>query len=276
MASKIGRWIKNNIKKGINFLGYDITLLSQKPDNKLEYWQEAKQAISMVKQNTMLSDLKLATLYEQVIYCEKNNIEGDYVECGVWKGGAVGIIATANLKYGQQRRHIHLFDSFDDICEPITEIDGKQAMKDIESLYGRKVDNYKGELKPLSGIYDSRGGHGTIETCKELIVEKIRYPKEYLYFHEGWFQETLPIVAPVLKKIALLRLDADWYTSTKICLEYLFDKVVIGGIIIIDDYGRYDGCKKAVDEFLVTKHQTVLLNYADYQDGECRFFIKIA
>lgn len=268
--------IKKSVKTIVNTLGYDIIATTETHLNRLDYWNEALEVIKIVKKQTMLSNLKLATLYEQVIYCEKNNIEGDYVECGVWKGGAVGMIATANLKYGQQRRHIHLFDSFDDICEPITEIDGKQAMKDIESLYGRKVDNYKGELKPLSGIYDSRGGHGTIEICKELIVKKIRYPKEYLHFHQGWFQETLPIVAPVLKKIALLRLDADWYTSTKICLEYLYDKVVIGGIIIIDDYGRYDGCKKAVDEFLATKHQTVLLNYADYQGGECRFFIKIA
>jgi O-methyltransferase len=268
------RRLRRALHKMLKKYGYQVSRFYEKPPHAMDYVQEARGAMEIVKDYTMLSFLKLSTLYEQVVYCEKTRLEGAYVECGVWKGGAVGIMALANLKHGLKRRPIHLLDSFDDICEPDPVIDGRVAVSDMERLAGKKIENLKGRLEPIKGVYDSRGGHGTIETCKELIVDKIKYDEEWLFFHKGWFQDSLPKFSKEVEKIAILRLDADWYSSTSVCLEYLFDKVVQGGFIIIDDYGRYDGCKKAVDEFLAKRNLSPFLNYSDYLVGECRYFIK--
>jgi hypothetical protein len=217
----------------------------------------------------MLPPSRLISLYHQVEFCEKNNISGAYVECGVWKGGAVGLMALANLKNSQNRRDLHLFDAFDDICQPNSEVDGKRAMDEIKAL-GFKNQN-QGNLKPIKGIYDTLGGHGTIEICKELLIDQINYPEEKIHFHKGWFQDTLPVDSAKINEIAILRLDGDWYASTKVCLDFLYEKVVPGGFVIIDDYGHYEGCAKAVNEFLEKHQLKVYLNQVDYT---CRYWIK--
>jgi O-methyltransferase len=220
----------------------------------------------------MLPYVNLVTLYKQVLYCEKGKIEGDFVECGVWKGGAVGLMALANLKSGESRRKLHLFDAFEEICAPNKDIDGEVAINEVKVLLGDKA-LINGELEPLKGIYDSFGGPGNINECKSLIEETIGYPANYVYYHKGWFQNTIPIKSKEIGKIAILRLDGDWYESTKIYLDYLFDKVVSGGFIIIDDYGAYSGCKKAVDEFLTKRKDIYYLNYSNWC---CRHVVKMA
>ena len=77
--------------------------------------------------------------------------------------------------------------------------------------------------------------------------------------------------APAIGPIAILRLDGDWYASTKICLEHLYDQVVSGGFVIVDDYGTYEGCRKAVDEFLAARGLHVFLSHVD---PDCRYWIK--
>jgi len=178
-------------------------------------------------------------------------------------------MALANLTYSEKRRDLHLFDAFDDICEPDSENDAGKAIQELNNL-GIETKN-NGGLNPIKGIYNNIGGHGTIEACKDLIIKQISYPKNHVIFHKGWFQETLPIDAEKIDKIAILRLDGDWYASTKICLDYLYDKVVSGGFIIIDDYGHYEGCAKAVDEFINKKQLKVYMNFVDYT---CRYWIK--
>jgi len=239
-----------------------------------DYSSEIQAGTQIVENHTMLSYPKLGSLYEKVIHCEKYRIEGDFVECGVWKGGAVGMMALANLKHGSYQRKLHLFDSFDDICEPIPEIDGNQALKDIEQLMGSSNNSYSGQVQPITGIYNSKGGHGTIEECRSLLVDKIGYDPNKIQYYKGWFQKTMEIYSLRIEKISILRLDADWYESTKICLEHLYEKVVPGGFVIIDDYGRYDGCRLAVDEYISKHNIQKYLNYSDFRHGECRYIIK--
>jgi O-methyltransferase len=235
-----------------------------------EFEKDANDAIKIIRKNTMLPYVNLVTLYEQVLFCEKNFLEGDYVECGVWKGGAVGLMALANMQQSKTRKNLHLFDAFDDICAPDEQIDGDIAIKEIKELLGKDA-NVKGELLPQKGIYAQFGGHGTIEECQLLIEKTIGYPADKVHYHKGWFQDTIPEKAKLIDKIAILRLDGDWYASTKICLEHLFDKVVPGGFIIVDDYGMYSGCKKAVDEYLKKFNIKYYLNYSTWS---CRYFIK--
>lgn len=206
----------------------------------------------------MVAEPGLFSLYQQAVFCESNDLRGDFVECGVWKGGAVGLMALVNLNYGKTRRHLHLFDSFEEICEPDEKVDGARAISEVKKW--SKQGGTKGRLNPLKGIYDHRGGPGTIEENKHLLNDLIGYESEYIHFHKGWFQETLPEQHKAIKSIAILRIDADWFASTKICLDYLFNIVVPGGFVIIDDYGAYEGCKMAVDEFLTSNKKRLFLN----------------
>lgn len=235
-----------------------------------EHESEANEAIKIVRKQTMLPYINLVTLYEQVLYCEKESIEGDFVECGVWKGGAVGIMALSNLKNGINRRKLHLFDAFEEICAPNKDVDGERAINEVKNLLkGRALIN--GELEPLKGIYDVFGGPGDINECKRLIENVIGYPSNYVYYYKGWFQNTVPERSKEIENIAILRLDGDWYESTKICLENLYDKVVPNGIIIFDDYGLYEGCKKAVDEFFELRKELYFLHYSTWN---CRYLQK--
>lgn len=273
--------MKKIISKYLGKFGYEIRK-AQKSGNisfhsdfngniGYEFEEEANEAIKIVRKQTMLPYINLITLYEQVLYCEKGNIEGDFVECGVWKGGAVGLMALGNLKKGAIRRKLHLFDAFEEICAPNQDFDGERAINEVKELLCDKA-LINGELKPLKGIYDRFGGPGNINECKSLIEDTIGYPANYVYYHKGWFQNTIPEKSKEIEKIAILRLDGDWYESTKMCLDYLFDKVVPGGFIIIDDYGLYSGCKKAVDEFFKLRNEFYYLHYSSWA---CRYLQKI-
>jgi O-methyltransferase len=262
MRKVLRRIFKNDsidFKKDLNRnLNYDLN-------------SDAYKAIRIVRNNTMLPYKNLVTLFEQVAYCEKNDIPGAYVECGVWKGGAMGLMALANMKYGKAPRQLHLFDIFDNICEPDPVYDGSRALSDVE-IYGKiKASNITGELKSIKGFYNSFGGYGSLEENMKLFSDIIKYDKKYVFYNKGWFQDTVPEISSRIKNIAILRLDGDWYYSTKVCIEHLFDKVSKGGIIIIDDYGLYEGCRKAVDEFLVSRNLNYFINYSDEY---CRYIIK--
>jgi hypothetical protein len=104
---------------------------------------------------------------------------------------------------------------------------------------------------------------GALEDNRHAVGVIAGYPSALTHFHAGWFQETLRALPAGFGAIALLRIDGDWYESTKICLEVLFPKVVSGGIVVIDDYGKWSGCREAVDEFLAGLQRPLLLNHID-------------
>lgn len=243
---------------------FDLELVHKHSDNNPETLQAKQEFANMyeiVRMNTMVRREALFSLYYQLLHCERNSIPGAYVECGVWKGGAVGIMALVNLRHGKQVRDLHLFDAFSDICQPDEKLDGPRAVKEARSWSKEGASN--GKLEPLKGFYDHKGGAGTVEINKKLLIDKISYAENHVKFHEGWFQDTLPEQHKDIDKIAVLRLDGDWYASTKICLDYLFEKVVSGGFVIFDDYGTYDGCHKAVDDFIAQYPRPLYLNYVD-------------
>ena len=268
------RWLR----KLLNSIGFDIVRLiplrerNLAIDEKLGYEleEEATDCIQVVQNHTMLSKRRLVTLFQQAAYCERFEIPGAFVECGVWKGGAAGMMALASKRMGQGRRHLHMFDAYQEICEPDARFDGEKALTEVRELTGRSGQD-KGDLRPLTGIYDSLGGPGTLEENRELLENRIGYPPDLLHYHVGWFQDTIPAVHEKIGPIAILRLDGDWYASTRICLEFLFDKVVSGGIIIIDDYGTYEGCRLALDEYMAEQN---IRAYLCSVDSDCRYIVK--
>jgi len=261
--------VKKLVRRALDRAGFEITR-KQAPLSLTfpTLDEEGERMIRVVRPHTMVAHEGLVSLYSQALFCEAHSLPGDFVECGVWKGGAVGLMALANLRHSPVRRHLHLFDAFQEICEPDEAVDGERAIREVRSL----SPNFgtKGQLVPLKGIYDGRGGPGSVAEIQALLVDRIDYDPAYLHCHRGWFQEVLPAERHGIERIALLRIDADWYASTKICLDYLFEKVVSGGFVIIDDYGAYEGCRKAVDEFVQASRKPLYLNVVN---SEIRYLV---
>lgn len=172
----------------------------------------------MVKPPGFRHNLELARCFR--------NVPGLVVECGVWRGGMSAALATV---LGPGRTY-YLFDSFEGLPAP-KELDGAQAKawsegNEAESYYDncRADEETAAEAMRLAGVQ------------KPVLIK-------------GWFDQTLPHFVPP-EPIAILRLDGDWYDSTMCCLTNLYDKVAPGGLVIIDDYHIWEGCTRAVHDFL--------------------------
>ena len=167
------------------------------------------------------------TYVRNLVVAEKiKHVNGSVVECGVWRGGMIAGIAKL---LGDDREY-YLFDSFEGL-PPAKEIDGAAArnwQSDIQAI------NYYGNCK-----------------AGKRFAERAMLRSGVKRFHiiKGHFEHTLPDF-PSATKIAILRLDADWYDSTSECLEHLYKHVVEGGVIIIDDYYAWEGCSRALHDFL--------------------------
>ena len=220
---------------------------------------EARRDALMVRSHTMGSYERLISLWQQVRYVDRAGIPGALVECGVWKGGAAGMMALAHLRAEPtQARDLHLFDSFEGLPEPDRAVDGRLATE-----YSDKQDS--GALRPIGECV------GPLQANRELLERRVNYPVDRINYHVGWFEDTVARDAPDVGAIAVLRLDGDWYSSTRVCLENLYPLVSPGGVVVIDDYGHWEGCRKAVDEYLLGIGEHPLLGHIDYT---ARYFVK--
>jgi O-methyltransferase len=202
-------------------------------------------AVKLVQPYTMVGYERLLNAYELVRRAEEKRLPGAIVECGVFKGGSAAMMTMA----ASQERKVWLFDSFEGLPEPTAE-DGAMAVE-------YAGDRASGALEPIGQCV------GPLDVVKELFFEKLGVAPSRIEIRQGWFQETLPTARHEVGTIAVLRLDGDWYDSTKVCLDNLYDLVIGGGFVIIDDYGYWEGCRRAVDEFLAARGLHVTLNVVD-------------
>jgi O-methyltransferase len=163
----------------------------------------------------------------------ENGVEGDFVECGVWRGGASFMLCDL-LDRRDDPRAVWMFDSFEGMPLP-QPIDGEKPAQMVKRKNATNHVEFGNCVADFDEVSQSAIDMGHSHRVK--IVK-------------GWFQDTVPEAAPTIGPIALLRLDGDWYESTKVCLDHLYDLVVPGGVVIFDDYYSYDGCAVAVHEFL--------------------------
>lgn len=232
----------------------------QKPVAQINYsdiQSDEKTIIDEVSKFTLTNPERIVSLIRAIKYIEENKIEGDIVECGVWKGGSIMAGLKALNDLNSFYRDIYLYDTFEGMSEP-TEMDKSFKGESASSAYLTR-NEFWNRIECLSPLQEVQNN-----------IKSINYPPEKIHFIKGKVEETIPNVIP--EKIAILRLDTDWYESTLHELEYLFPKLVIGGIIIIDDYGHWQGCKKAVDEYLERNKIQMFLNRIDYT---CRIGVKI-
>ena len=209
-----------------------------------------RELIQQTAQTTMTSPERLLALIRAVEYVVTNQIEGDVVECGVWRGGSMFAAARSLLHFGDWSRRLWLYDTFEGMSIP-TERD-----VDMSGVPAR-------ELLINDDIHDPKGVWclSTLEEVKKHLEESC-YPEKQICYIEGKVEQTLPETTP--EKISILRLDTDWYESTRCELEYLFPLLSSGGILIIDDYGHWQGCRKAVNEYFSSRGIRIFLSRIDY------------
>lgn len=191
-----------------------------------------------VKENTMTSPARIYSLVEAVDYIQRNNIEGSIVECGVWKGGSMMAVCYSLLQTNFTERELYLYDTFEGMSEP-TANDKSSKGEDAKQLLERNPD------KDANLVW----AYSSLEQVKHNIAST-NYPSDKVNYVIGKVEDTIPATMPA--KIAILRLDTDWYESTKHELHYLYPLLVENGVLIIDDYGHWEGAKKAVDEYFST------------------------
>jgi O-methyltransferase len=208
------------------------------------------------REYTMTSCERLYALYKSVQYAVENSITGDFVECGVWRGGSMKLIAHVLHSLGDTSRTLFLYDTFEGMSEPDPAIDidfsGNAAINDWREIQRRGV---KWSYAPLEEVHE--------------IIASSGYPMERVKLVKGLVEETIPKTIPT--SIALLRLDTDWYSSTKHEMEHLYPKLSPQGILIVDDYGHYQGARRGVDEYLSNLAKKPLLHRIDYS---CRLAVK--
>ena len=224
-------------------------------DFPVEATEEEKEIIKLSDKYSMTGSLRMWALLQAVKKVIKNKIEGDIVECGVWKGGNL-ILCQKYLNLQNVNIKIHGFDNFEGMVKP------KEIDTDYRNVPASEMHSlFKKDKNKNSWAYCS------LEEINKNINETV--PKHNIKLIKGIVEKTLLEPKNLPDKISILRLDTDFYESTKIELEILYPKLVPGGFLIIDDYGHFKGCRKAVDEYF--KDDLPYLHYVDYS---CRVIIK--
>ena len=204
--------------------------------------------IEAVGAYTMTSRERIHGLESAVRYIVRGGIAGTFVECGVWRGGSMMAMALTLLDEAAAPRELFLCDTYEGMPEPSAEDIGVTGKSAHPTWKKRMVDGEsqwcRAELEEVRTNLSSTG-----------------YDGARMHFLKGRVQDTLP--DDRIGPIALLRLDTDWYDSTKWELEQLYPQLAAGGVLIIDDYGRWQGCRQAVDEYFAARGINMLLGRID-------------
>jgi O-methyltransferase len=199
-----------------------------------DFDDEMATIVRAVRPFTMTSFDKLHATVTATRYIARYNIPGDIVECGVWRGGSMHAIARTLDSVGVHDRDLYLYDTFEGMTQPTEKdirIDGATAADRLA------VSARTATVWAWASLEDVKAG-----------FEDVPYPAERIHYVQGPVEETVPGTLP--DQIAILRLDTDWYESTAHELNHMYDRLVSGGVLLIDDYGYWQGSRLATDEFI--------------------------
>ncbi|MEA2273544.1 MAG: O-methyltransferase [Solirubrobacteraceae bacterium] len=216
---------------------------------------EDRQIIEPALAFTMTSVPRLQALVDAVRYCVNRDVPGAFAECGVWRGGSVMAMSLTLQALDASDRDLFLYDTFEGMTKP-TEAD--VSMLNVPALQTWEKA-HSDQRVPWSHYFNPELFNES--SVRETLLAA-GHPEERLHFVRGPVEETLPDHAP--ERLALLRLDTDWYESTLHELRHLYPRLSSGGVLIIDDYGHWDGCRRAVDEYFAHEADPVLLSRIDY------------
>ena len=239
----------NSIRKRL-FDNEIVEIHSQSDTYPADVTEQERLIWESVAPYTMTNVERVLALVNAVRYLSINQVEGAFVECGVWKGGSSMAMLKTLQSYQLEDRELYLYDTFDGMSEP-TEYDVSCHGEDAREVLAEQDKNNS----------KSYWCYSPLDEVKKNIASLL-YPSDKVHYIKGKVEETLLVGAP--DKISLLRLDTDWYESTKVELEVLWPRLVSGGVLIIDDYGHWQGARRAVDEFIQRQGLQLLLNRIDY------------
>ncbi len=215
----------------------------RRPGAPQHYGELAIGTIKRVAPRTMTGHEKLFGLIQATRYIVAHDIPGAIVECGVWRGGSMQAVALTLQECGVKDRDLHLFDTFEGMPPPTSKDRRPSGTTAAELLETQDRDS---KVWAVATLDDVRQG-----------MAEVDYPADRIHYHQGLVEETIPAAAP--GQIAILRLDTDWYESTKHELEHLYQMLSPGGVLIIDDYGHWEGSRLATEEFLASSGEPLLM-----------------
>jgi predicted O-methyltransferase YrrM len=252
-----GLRVRRSLKRLAYRFGYDFTF------RKLPQYDITRRALGVERDMepefvdmfqdcapyTLTSPERMYALYQGVKHVVARDIPGEFVECGVWRGGSCMLMAKTLLEHGAGDRTIRLYDTFTGMTEP-GEVD-RRAKDGSEQLTrwqaNQRDDHNEWAYAPLDEVRRN--------------MSAIGYPEQLIHYVVGEVEKTLPDQAP--EQIALLRLDTDWYSSTYHELVHLYPRLAPGGILVLDDYGSFEGARKAVDQYFEEQGIKMLLSRID-------------
>jgi O-methyltransferase len=240
------------LKKAARVLGYDLVRRNSSGGAAKVLTDLAprdKTILKRVAPYTMTSVERQIALVQAARHVVRGGVPGCFVECGVWRGGSSMLAALTFAGEGDAERDLYLYDTFEGMTPPTD---------DDRTADGTLAQTHLANTARGTGVW----------CCADLDDVKANlattgYPPDRLHYIQGPVEETIPAQLPPAP-IALLRLDTDWYESTRHELEHLFPLVADGGAIIIDDYGHWEGARKAVDEYLAALPRRYFLHRIDY------------
>jgi hypothetical protein len=244
------------VKRGLGRYGYELRRIDDGP--KIDFGGEfppdfddaTKEMIRFVGEYTMTGPERLSALRAAVCHIVRHHIPGAVVECGVWKGGSMMAVARTLLELGDQSRELYLFDTFEGMPEP--------TEHDVDLAGSSAFDQWNSTRRSRFTPREARAG---LKEVQEAMA-KVGYDAERTNYVKGMVEDTIPSRAP--DEIAILRLDTDYYESTRHEIFELYPRLVPGGVLIIDDYGHFRGSARAVDEFMEASGEPLLLHRIDY------------
>jgi len=204
---------------------------------------------------TLTGVQRLQAVVDAVRYCVRADVPGAFAECGVWRGGSVLAMVLTLQQLGRDDRDVHLYDTFEGMTAP--------TEKDRSALDPPALETWRRaeaeETIAWPELFDPE--HFNERVVRETVLAT-GYPAERMHFVRGTVEDTLPARAP--GELALLRLDTDWYESTRHEMEHLYPRLAAGGVLIVDDYGHWEGARRAVDVYFERHGPAPLLNRIDY------------
>jgi len=240
--------IKDALRRVIKAFGYELLPETStdiaKDDIDPAFWP----IYEGTKPYTMTSMQRMYALYESIRYVVRAGILGAFVECGVWKGGSAMLAARTLSALGAADRDLYLYDTFAGMSLP-GEVDVDVHQRPARVTWDRLRRDDKNEwcYASLDEVRTNMSSTG--------------YPPGAIHYVKGLVEETIPASAPA--SISILRLDTDWYESTRHELIHLFPLLVTGGVLILDDYGFWEGHRRAVDEYFTARAERILLQRID-------------
>jgi hypothetical protein len=220
------------------------------PVTRSDFDSNTTETVRAVRDFTATSPERIFAACEAIRYVSRCAIPGDIVECGVWRGGMVMAMLRTLVECGDTEREAYLYDTFAGMSPP-TARDRTFKGASAASLMSRSDPKDPNSVWCAASLQDVRNN-----------VATVGYDPARIHFVEGKIEETLPGTIP--ERIAVLRLDTDWYSSTKHELIHLYPRLSSGGVLIIDDYGHWKGAREAVDEYVAEHGLKIMLGRTDY------------